>query len=78
MAWSKIGNLKGPAGNNVKGDPGDPGTPGTPGASVKGDPGNAGPRGTSFISGNGAPSAGVGQAGDTYLDVVTGDLYTIS
>ena len=44
MAWSVIGNLKGPKGD--KGDKGDQGNPGDPGA--KGDPGEVGPAGLTF------------------------------
>ncbi len=66
MAWSQVGNLKGPQGNT--------------GTGTQGAQGN---RGLSFFSGTGAPGAGpynglTPVAGDTYLDVATGNVYTFS
>ena len=49
---------------NLKGPQGDQGIQGNPGAA-----------GSNFLSGSGAPGAGVGVNGDTYLDTATGNLY---
>lgn len=66
MAWTNVGNLKGP-----KGDQGEPGTPGTNGA--------PGQRGSQWFTGTGAPGTIAGaQAGDQYLNTTTGDVYTFS
>src|SRR5690606_6068155 len=57
----------------AKGDKGDPGAKGD-----KGDPGArgaAGPAGLSVRSGDGAPSAGLGQVGEFYLDFTGTELY---
>jgi hypothetical protein len=65
-AWSIITNLSGgPAG--PKGDPGTPGTNGTDG--------DDGAAGASVRTGSGAPTAGLGNVGDVYIDSATGDLY---
>ena len=69
MAWTNVGNIKGPKGD--KGDPGNDGTDGTPGSQ--------GARGSLWITGTGAPSGISGaQAGDQYLDTATGNVYTFS
>lgn len=39
------------------------------------DLGVQGPRGAMMLSGNGAPSAGLGQDGDTYIDRLTGEIW---
>lgn len=66
MAWSQVGNIKGPKGDT--GTQGNPGTPGTPGA-----------RGSLWYTGTGAPSGISGaQAGDQYLDTASGNVYTFS
>lgn len=51
-------------------DPGIAGPPGLPGAA--GEPGTPG---SSLITGNGAPTSGVGNNGDLYLDVISGNYY---
>jgi hypothetical protein len=63
-----IGSLKGPSGST--GSTGSTGPAGTNGAN-----GTNGTNGTAFLSGSGVPAAGLGNNGDTYLDVSTGDLY---
>ncbi len=45
------------------------------GAGTGGGTGKDGSDGKSFIQGEGAPSAGVGKAGDSYVDSSSGDLY---
>lgn len=85
MAWTKLGNLKGPKGDQgiqgEKGDKGDPGQDGAPGA--KGDPGqdgatgekgDPGQDGTGISAASGAPSAEK-PVGSLYVDADTGDLY---
>lgn len=65
-AWTVITNLSGgPPG--AKGDPGAQGDPGTDGTN--------GTNGSNVRSGAGAPAAGLGAAGDVYIDSTTGDLY---
>jgi hypothetical protein len=59
--WTVVTNLSGgPPG--PKGDQGDPGADGADGASV--------------LTGSGAPTAGLGNVGDVYIDSTTGNLYT--
>jgi hypothetical protein len=72
MAWSNVGNIKGPQG--PQGPQGNPGTPGTPGTA-----GTAGARGSLWYTGTGAPGTIAGaQAGDQYLDTTSGNIYTFS
>jgi len=59
----------GPGGVGPKGAPGDPGPQGVPGTG----------RGTKRWHGHGPPDVVIGaQAGDEYLDLNTGDLYTLT
>lgn len=51
---------------NLKGAQGTTGTTGTTGT--------AGTAGTNFLSGAGTPAVGLGNNGDTYLNVTTGDV----
>jgi hypothetical protein len=72
MAWSSVGNIKGPGGapgtTGPEGPQGIPGSPGAPGA-----------RGTKWFRGSGAPGSISGQlVGDFYLDTATGDVYELS
>jgi hypothetical protein len=63
MAWNEVMNIKG-----VPGDPGEPGEPGAPGV-----------RGSLWFDGHGLPASVPGaQAGDHYLDLDTGNVYTFS
>lgn len=62
------GPVSGPTG--PQGEQGEPGPAGPPGIN-----GNDGADGSNFLQGNGPPSAGTGNLGDTYLDNLTGDLY---
>lgn len=65
-AWSPTGyTLKGAAGTN-----GTNGTNGSPGTN-----GSNGSNGASFLSGSGAPASATGNNGDTYIDLVTGNVY---
>lgn len=68
MAWTSLGNLKGP-----KGDKGDPGDPGADGA----DSTVPGPEGAGITAGSGAPSAEIPNT-KLYIDTDTGDLYSWS
>lgn len=79
-----VPGIPGPQGDpGVPGTPGTPGTPGAPGPAgtpgADGAPGPAGMNGANILSGIGAPSSGLGQDGDTYLNAHTttgtGDLY---
>lgn len=58
------------------------GTPGPAGPTgptgPTGPAGSNGTNGASFLSGSGAPTAGTGVDGDTYVDLTTGDTYTKS
>lgn len=75
MAWSNVGNIKGPQG--PQGPQGVQGTPGTPGAA--GTNGTNGVRGSLWYTGTGAPSGITGAlAGDQYLDTASGNVYTFS
>jgi hypothetical protein len=76
----------GPTGDTVTGPTGDPGAtgdPGSPGATVTGPTGDPGAtvtgptglRGTQWYSGSGAPTAGIGEENDYYIDDVSGDLW---
>ena len=56
-----------------KGDEGDPGPAGPPG--IPGRDGVDGTNGTSVHTGIGAPSAGLGNDGDVYIDADNGDVY---
>ncbi len=78
MAWSKTGNLRGPAG--PAGSPGATGATGPAGpAGNPGSAGAAGPRGNRITAGSGAPTNLSGEmVGDLYLDQTTGDLYQLS
>jgi hypothetical protein len=72
MAWSNVGNIKGPAG--AQGPQGNPGTPGTAGTA-----GAAGARGSLWYTGTGAPGTIAGSLpGDQYLDTASGNVYTLS
>jgi hypothetical protein len=72
MAWSNVGNIKGPAG--AQGPQGNPGTPGTAGSA-----GAAGARGSLWYTGTGAPGTIAGSLpGDQYLDTASGNVYTLS
>ena len=63
MAWNEVMNIKGP-----QESPGDDGPPGEDGV-----------RGTLWFDGHGAPGTIPGSmAGDHYLDLDTGDVYTMS
>ncbi len=81
-AW--LASLVGATG--AKGDQGDTGATGTAGAAgAKGDTGDTGAtgstgaRGTKWFTGSGAPGAVTGSAaGDIFLDVSTGDVYTLT
>lgn len=42
---------------------------------VEGVQGATGPRGASLLTGSGPPDASIGTLGDTYVDVLTGDIY---
>ena len=67
-----IGNLKGPTGTTgTTGTTGAAGSNGTNGAA-----GTNGTNGSAFLSGAGVPGVGLGNNGDTYLNVTTGDIYT--
>lgn len=74
-AWTDRGSIKGAQGD--QGPQGNPGTPGAPGAdsTVPGPPGNTGPAGAAFLTGAGTPSVGLGVNGDSYTDVVNGNVY---
>jgi hypothetical protein len=78
MAWSQVGNIKGPKGD--KGDPGIQGPQGNPGtAGSQGPAGTAGARGAFWYTGTGAPGTIAGSLpGDQYLDTATGNIYTLS
>ena len=70
-------NLSGPTGAAATGPTGDPGATvtgptGDPGATVTGP---TGIRGTQWYNGSGAPTAGIGEVGDYYVDSANGDLY---
>lgn len=66
MAWTMVGNLKGP-----KGDPGERGATGPAGATgAKGDKGAAG---TKVTITSGMPTGG--SVGDIAIDPSTGDIY---
>ena len=72
--------VTGPTGGTVTGPTGDPGDPGSPGATVTGPTGvtvtgPTGLRGTQWYNGTGAPTAGIGEVNDYYIDDTTGDLY---
>lgn len=72
MAWSNVGNIKGPQG--PQGPQGNPGTPGTAGTN-----GTNGARGSLWYTGSGAPGTIAGAlAGDQYLDTASGNVYTFS
>lgn len=62
------GPVQGPTG--PQGEQGEPGPAGPPGLN-----GNDGADGLNFLQGNGPPSGGLGNLGDSYLDNLTGDLY---
>lgn len=64
----------------LQGDPGPTGPTGATGASgATGATGSTGTRGTAWFSGSGAPGAISGQLpGDQYLDLSSGDVYTLS
>lgn len=65
---------RGPAG--IQGPPGEVGAPGESGdAGPQGDPGPPGADGRTILSGSGAPSSGLGEDGDFYLDTAASDLY---
>lgn len=66
-----IGNLKGTTG--ATGSTGAAGATGATGAA-----GSNGTNGSAFLSGSGVPAAGLGNNGDSYLNVTTGDVYTKS
>ena len=59
-----------------KGDPGDPGPTGATGS--PGADGSNGVDGNSILVGSGAPSAGLGNNDDQYIDSDNGDIYTKS
>ena len=62
---------------NKQGPPGADGSPGLPGLNgTNGVDGLDGLNGASFLSGAGVPSAGLGQDGDSYLNLTNGDVYT--
>jgi hypothetical protein len=79
-------NGAGVAFQGPKGDTGDTGGTGPAGAQgvagatgSTGATGATGPRGTNWYTGHGAPgSIGGSQAGDQYLDLDNGDVYTLS
>lgn len=70
--------IQGPAGQ--QGAPGSQGPPGDPGAQgIQGQQGIQGVRGSKWFTGHGAPGAIAGsQADDQYLDLDTGDTYTLA
>lgn len=69
MAWAQDGNIKGPPGTD--GTDGTNGTNGTDGAD--------GQRGSNWYTGDGPPTTIAGSLpGDKYLDVISGDVYTLS
>lgn len=70
MAWTLQGSLKGP-----KGDRGNVGPAGPNGPT--GPTGPKGNDGLSFTSGKGQPT-GTAAVGTTYLDVSSGDVYTMT
>lgn len=75
MAWSNVGNIKGPQG--PQGPQGNAGTAGAPGAA--GSNGAAGARGSLWYTGTGAPGTIAGSLpGDQYLDTASGNVYTLS
>lgn len=68
--------LWGCAGSGTAGPKGDTGPTGPAGAvGPEGPPGGRGPTGAQLLSGSGPPAAGLGQAGDFYLDTATQTLY---
>lgn len=69
----KAGGAWGASVGNIHGLVGTGGAAGA--AGVAGIPGAAGAEGHSLLSGHGAPAAGLGTDGDSYLDEDTGDLY---
>ena len=76
VAFTKQGNIRGPAGPagaaGAQGSAGATGAQGSAGAT-----GATGARGSLWTTGTGAPTAsGTTMAGDQYLDVSTGDVYT--
>lgn len=75
MAWSNVGNIKGPQGaQGPQGPQGNQGPAGTNGTN-----GTNGARGSLWFKGTGAPGTIAGaQANDQYLDLATGDVYTFS
>lgn len=72
-SWTNAGQVKGP-----KGDTGDKGDTGSQG--LQGIPGNTGARGSKWFSGDGAPSASIpgSQAGDYYLDKLSGAFFELT
>ena len=69
---------QGPKGDpGEKGDQGEQGPQGNPGP--QGDTGPQGPRGAGVSSGEGAPTvSGFEVAGDLYVDLTTGDVYSFT
>lgn len=72
MAWTTVGNIQGPQGEQgIEGPAGPEGPQG-----IQGDPG---PRGMKWFVGDGTPTTIVGsQIDDWYLDNLTGDIYELS
>lgn len=70
-SWSKIGNIMGQPGQDGK-----DGTDGQDGQDGKdGSDGQPGKDGTSVLTGNGEPSSGIGNDGDSYIDLSTWNYY---